>query len=70
VVANTTGRIRRVRFLDGRRPIKTVAKGTSGLYSATWRTRKARPGRHRLRAVVESARGRDAVVSRVVRLCK
>ncbi len=70
VVANTTGRIQRVRFLDGKRPITTVTKGTSGLYTALWRTRKARHGRHRLRAVVESARGRDAVASRVVRLCK
>jgi hypothetical protein len=70
VLANTTGAIRAVRFLDGRRPIKTVRKGVAGLYSATWRTRRAKPGRHRLRAVVESARGRRAVASRVVRLCK
>ena len=70
VVANTTGRIRAVRFLDGRRPIKTVRKGVSGLYSATWRVRAAKRGRHRLRAVVDSVRGRDAVASRVVRLCK
>lgn len=70
VVANTTGRIQAVRFLDGKRPIKTVTKGVSGLYAATWRTRAAKRGRHVLRAVVESARGRDAVTSRVVRLCK
>jgi hypothetical protein len=70
VLANTTGAIRAVRFLDGRRPIKTVRKGVAGLYSATWRTRRAKPGQHRLRAVVESARGRRAVASRVVRLCK
>ncbi len=70
VVANSTGLINRVRFLDGKRAIKTVAKGVSGLYSATWRTRGARHGRHELRAVVESARGRDVLASRVVRLCK
>jgi hypothetical protein len=70
VVANTTGRVKAVRFLDGRRTIKTVTKGVSGIYSATWRTRAARLGRHKLRAVVESARGRDVLASRVVRLCK
>jgi minor extracellular serine protease Vpr len=70
VVANTTGTIRAVRFLDGKKPIKTVRKGVSGLYSATWRAGNARRGRHRLRAVVDSARGHDVVTSRVVRLCK
>ncbi len=70
VVANTTGDIRAVRFFDGRRPVKTVTRGFSGLYSATWRARRARPGRHRLRAVVDSARGRNAIASRVVRVCK
>lgn len=70
VVANTTGVIRAVRFFDGKRPIKTVSKGVSGLYAATWRVRAARRGLHRLRAVVESVRGRDAAASRVVRLCK
>jgi hypothetical protein len=70
VVANSTGVIRTVRFFDGKRPIKTVSKGVSGLYAATWRVRAAKPGLHKLRAVVESARGRDAAASRVVRLCK
>jgi hypothetical protein len=70
VVANTTGRIRAVRFFDGRRTIKTVTQGVSGLYSATWKTAAARKGRHMLRAVVQSARGREVVASRVVRLCK
>jgi minor extracellular serine protease Vpr len=70
VVANTTRSIRAVRFLDGKRRIKTVRKGISGLYVATWRAQAARHGRHRLRAVVDSGRGRDVVASRVVRLCK
>lgn len=70
VLANTTGVIRKVRFFAGRRPIKTVTKGVSGLFSATWRARGAKPGRHRLRAVVDSARGRNAVASRVIRVCK
>ena len=70
VVANTTGSIHAVRFLDGERRIKTVRNGVSGLYAATWRAKAARHGRHRLRAVVDSGRGRDVVASRVVRLCK
>jgi hypothetical protein len=70
VVANTTGSIHAVRFLDGKMRIKTVRKGVSGLYFATWRTQAARRGRHLLRAVVDSGRGRDVVASRVVRLCK
>ncbi|MEP6909557.1 MAG: S8 family serine peptidase [Actinomycetota bacterium] len=70
VVANTTGTINHVRFLDGRKQIKTVRRGVSGLYSAVWRVRGAKHGRHLLRAIVVSARGRDVVASRVVRLCK
>jgi hypothetical protein len=70
VVANTTGTIHAVRFLDGKRPIKTVRHGVSGLYGATWRVGAARHGRHRLRAVVDSARGRNVVASRTLRLCK
>jgi len=70
VVANTTGNIRAVRFLDGRKRIRTVRRGVSGLYPATWRAQAARHGRHRLRAVVDSGRGRHVVASRVVRLCK
>ena len=70
VVVNTTGSIHTVRFLDGKRRIKTVRNGISGLYFATWRAQAARHGRHRLRAVVDSGRGRDVVASRVVRLCK
>ena len=70
VVANTTGKIRAVRFLNGGKRIKTVRKGVSGLYSATWRPQTARHGRHLLRAVVDSARGRDVVASRNVRTCK
>ena len=62
--------IRAVRFLDGGRRIKTVRKGVSGLYSATWRSRTARHGRHRLRAVVDSASRPDVVASRIVRVCK
>ena len=70
VLANTTSRIRRVRFFNGRRSIGTDRTGTAGLYSITWRARRARKGLHRLRAVAISARGRDAKTSRVVRVCR
>jgi minor extracellular serine protease Vpr len=70
VLASTTNRIRRVRFFDGRRLIGTDRTGAAGLYSITWRARRAREGLHRLRAVAISARGRDARISRVVRVCR
>jgi minor extracellular serine protease Vpr len=70
VLANTTSGIRRVRFFNGRRLIGTDRTGAAGLYSITWRARRARKGLHRLRAVAISARGRDARTSRVVRVCR
>jgi hypothetical protein len=70
VLASTTSRIQRVRFFNGRRLIGTDRTGTAGLYSITWRTRRARKGLHRLRAVAISARGRDGRTSRVVRVCR
>jgi minor extracellular serine protease Vpr len=70
VLANTTNRIRGVRFFNGRRSIGTDRTGNAGLYSITWRARRARKGLHRLRAVAISARGRDARTSRVVRVCR
>jgi hypothetical protein len=70
VLANTTSRIRRVRFFNGRRPIATDRTGVAGLYSITWRAGKARKGLHRLRAVAVPARGRAARASRVVRVCR
>ena len=59
-----------VRFLDGRRRIATARHGVAGLYSVTWRAPKARHGRHRLRAVALSRRGRAASASRAVRVCR
>ena len=69
VVANSTARVRAVRFLDGRRRIATDRSGVSGLYSVTWRAHGARR-RHRLRAVVLSSAGGKVVTSRAVRACR
>jgi hypothetical protein len=70
VLANTTRRIRAVRFFDGRRLIGRDRTGVAGLYSFTWRSRKARKGRHLLHAVALPTQGRRAVASRVVRVCR
>jgi len=70
VVANSTARVRAVRFLDGRRRIATDRSGVSGLYAVTWRARSAQRGRHHLRAVVLSSAGRKVVASRAVRVCR
>jgi minor extracellular serine protease Vpr len=70
VAASSTERIRSVRFYDGKRGIATVRRGIAGLYSATWRTRRAKKGRHALRAVVLDQRGRVLSARRVLRVCR
>jgi subtilisin family serine protease len=70
VVTSSTGRISAVRFFDGARRIGVDRRGTAGLYSVTWRARRARRGRHVLRAVVATRRGGRAVASRRVRVCR
>jgi hypothetical protein len=70
VVAGSTSAVRSVRFLDGARTIATVRRGTAGVYSATWRTSRAKAGRHVLRVVVRDAAGRTVEERRSVRVCK
>jgi hypothetical protein len=70
VLANSTGKVSAVRFYDGRRLIGIDRTGVAGLYTLSWRARHARKGPHRLRAVADPARGRAAVASRVVRVCR
>jgi minor extracellular serine protease Vpr len=69
VVASATRRIRAVRFFDGKRRIGVVRRGVAGLYTMTWRTRRAKRGQHRLRAVVQAS-GQRAEATRVVRVCR
>jgi minor extracellular serine protease Vpr len=70
VAASSTARIRSVRFYDGKRGIANVRRGVAGLYSATWRTRRAATGRHAVRAVMLDRQGRALSVRRVLRVCR
>jgi hypothetical protein len=58
-----------VRFFDGERRLRVVRRGVAGLYEATWQTRRAKRGLHRLRAVVQAG-GQRAEATRVVRVCR
>jgi hypothetical protein len=69
VSAGATRRIRAVRFFDGKRRLRVVRRGVAGLYTTTWRTRRAKRGVHRLRAVVQAG-GQRAEATRVVRVCR
>jgi minor extracellular serine protease Vpr len=69
VLASATKRIRAVRFFDGKRRLRVDRRGVAGLYSVTWRTRGAKRGIHRLRAVVQAS-GQRAEATRVVRVCR
>jgi minor extracellular serine protease Vpr len=70
VLTSSTAAIRSVRFLDGRRTIRTVRRGAAGLYSTQWATRREERGLHRLTAIVRDARGRTATSTRTVRVCR
>ncbi len=69
VIAGSNSAVRSVRFLDGRKPIATVRRGSSSIYTATWRRAGAAKGRHTLRAIVTDAKGLKAEAQRVVRVC-
>jgi hypothetical protein len=70
VIAGALHKVRSVRFFDGKRPLGTVKSGAEGLYSLTWRTAKAKRGRHVLRALVTDRRGATVAASRVARVCR
>jgi hypothetical protein len=70
LTASSTSRITSVRFLDGKRPIRTLRSGVAGLYSTNWSTRRAKAGTHTLVAVVRDARGRTVTATRTVRVCR
>jgi hypothetical protein len=70
VTAGSTRRVRKVTFFDGKRKLATVKRGVEGLYDVNWRTRKAKRGRHVLRAVVTDRKGRTTSARRLVRVCR
>jgi len=70
VTAGASKGVRSVRFYDGKRLISKQRRGSEGLFSAPWRTAKARHGRHVLRAVVTDRKGATASATRTVRVCR
>ena len=70
VLAQSTGRLRSVRFFAGGRRVATVRRRAEGLFAATWRAQRARRGKHVLRAVVVDASGRRAAAAVRVRVCR
>ena len=70
VAADSDKRIRRITFFDGKKRVGRVNGGTAALYASTWRTARAKKGKHTLTAVVRDAAGREARTSRSVRVCR
>jgi subtilisin family serine protease len=70
VVASSPKKLQEVRFFDGSKPIATVTQNLSGLFAATWRTKGAAVGKHRLLAETVDAGGAHQTAVRVVRVCK
>jgi hypothetical protein len=70
VLAGASHGVRSVKFFDGKRLIATEKRGSEGLFTTPWRTRKARAGRHVLRTVVTDRRGATASATRRVRVCR
>jgi subtilisin family serine protease len=70
VAASSTRRIAKVAFFDGPRRIATVRRGVEGLFAATWSTRGAKRGLHRLGTIATDTAGRSARAVRTVRVCK
>ena len=69
-IANSTGALSSVRFLDGNRAISVIKRSGGGLYGAVWRNGDAKKGKHLLRAIVIDAKGRKAEAQRYVRICR
>ena len=69
VSASATRRLGSVQFFDGKRRLRIVRRNVAGLFSTTWRTRRAKAGLHTLRAVVRAG-GQRAEATRAVRVCR
>jgi hypothetical protein len=70
VVASSTKRVRSVRFFVDGKQIDVDRKGAADVFSGSWTTRFADPGRHVLSAVATDAAGRTLSATRHVRVCR
>jgi minor extracellular serine protease Vpr len=70
VVAGSTKRVRVVRFFVDGKQIDVDRKGISDVFTGSWETRFASPGRHELRATATDAGGRTFSAVRDLRVCR
>jgi minor extracellular serine protease Vpr len=70
VVANSTKRVRTVRFFVDGKQIDIDRRGVVDVFTGSWSTRLAEPGRHVLSAIATDASGRTLSGTRRVRVCR
>jgi hypothetical protein len=70
VVAGSTKRVRAVRFFVDGKQIDVDRKGISDVFTGSWETRFASPGRHELRATATDAGGSTFSAVRDLRVCR
>jgi subtilisin family serine protease len=70
VVASSTKRVRSVRFFVDAKQIDVDRRGLSDVFTGSWESRFAEPGRHVLRALATDAGGRTFAASRNLRVCR
>jgi subtilisin family serine protease len=70
VAVSTTATLKRVRFFDGKRAIGTDSNPTGDVAQVTWKTGKAKRGRHVLTARATDSAGHVASARRTVRVCR
>jgi len=70
VVASSSKRIRSVRFFADGKQIDVDRRGAADVFSGSWTTRFAEPGRHMLSALATDAGGRTLSATRAVKVCR
>ena len=70
VVASSTKRVRSVRFLVDGKQIDIDRHGAADVFSVSWGTTFAQPGRHLLVAIANDAAGRTLSATRTVKVCR